>query len=52
MDFIFAFLDKCVAMLTVPNFQASISYFLPDYVAMTPAKQALEILSLFLAKTV
>lgn len=51
MDFIFASLDKCVMMLTLFNLQASISHLLPDYVAMTPAKQALEILSLFLAKT-
>lgn len=51
MDFIFAFLDKYVMMLTLFNLQASISYLLPDYVAMTPAKQALEKSSLLLVKT-
>lgn len=51
MDFIFAFLDKYAVMLTLFNLQASINYLLPDYVAMTSAEQALEILSLFLAKT-
>lgn len=50
MDFIFAFLDKYTVMLTLFNLQASINYLLPDYVAMTSAEQALEILSLFLAK--
>lgn len=49
-DFIFTFLDKCVMMLTLFNLQASISYLLPGCVAMTPAKQELEMLSLLLPK--
>lgn len=51
MDFIFVSLDECVMMLTLFSLQASVSYHLPDHVAMTPAKQAFEILSLFLAET-
>lgn len=50
-DFISAFFDKYVMRLTLFTLQASISYLLPDYAAMTPAKQALEMLSLLLAKT-